>query len=134
LHEALGRLGPGVRLAVDDAGAGIANFSHLVELRPDFVKIDASLVRGVDTDLSRRALVVGFVHFAAAAGCLVIAEGIETEAERATVAELGVRLGQGFLLARPAAAETWKATRDVGEGRASPLGSRRRLRVATAPR
>ena len=112
LRRALTRLGPGVRLAVDDAGAGIANFSHLVELRPDFVKIDASLVRGVDTDVSRAAIVVGFVHFAAAAGCQVIAEGIETEAERATVAGLGVRLGQGYLLGRPAAAETWKAPRD----------------------
>jgi EAL domain-containing protein (putative c-di-GMP-specific phosphodiesterase class I) len=134
LHQALARLGPGVQLAVDDAGAGIANFSHLVELRPDFVKIDASLIRGVDADVRRQALVVGLVHFAAAAGCLVIAEGLETEAELKTVAELGIGLGQGFLLARPAAVEAWKATRNVGEGRASASGSRRPLRVATAPR
>jgi PAS domain S-box-containing protein len=134
LHQALTQLGPGVQLAVDDAGAGIANFSHLVELRPDFVKIDASLIRGVDTDVRRQAVVVGLVHFAAAAGCLVIAEGIETEGELKTVAELGIGLGQGFLLARPAAAEAWKATRNVAEGRASALGSRRRLRVTTAPR
>jgi EAL domain-containing protein (putative c-di-GMP-specific phosphodiesterase class I) len=134
LHQALARLGPGVRLAVDDAGAGIANFSHLVELRPDFVKIDASLIRGVDTDVRRQALVVGLGHFAAAAGCLVIAEGIETEAELKTITELGIGLGQGFLLARPAAAEAWKATRNGGEGRASALGNRRRLRLATAPR
>ena len=107
LREAMHELGPGVRLAVDDAGAGVANFSHLVELRPDFVKIDAGLVRGVDTDPSRRAVVVGLVHFAAEAGCEVIAEGIETEAERATVAELGVTLGQGYLLARPARAGAW---------------------------
>ncbi|MBF6606110.1 MAG: EAL domain-containing protein [Chloroflexi bacterium] len=134
LREALTRLGSHVRLAVDDAGAGIANFSHLVELRPDFVKIDAGLVRGVDTDVSRSALVVGLVHFAEAAGCLIIAEGIETEGERATVAELGVRLGQGYLLARPAAAERWRATRDPGERRASASNSRRRLRIATVPR
>ncbi|MBA3236360.1 MAG: EAL domain-containing protein, partial [Chloroflexi bacterium] len=65
------RLGPDVRLAVDDAGAGAANFHHLVELRPDFVKIDVSLVRGVDTDLSRQAVVAGILHFAAAAHCEV---------------------------------------------------------------
>jgi EAL domain-containing protein (putative c-di-GMP-specific phosphodiesterase class I)/CHASE3 domain sensor protein len=107
LREAMARLGPGVRLAVDDAGAGVANFNHLVELRPNFVKIDIGLVRGVDADPSRQAMVAGLIHFAVRAGCEVIAEGIETEAERATVAELGVTLGQGYLLARPAPAETW---------------------------
>ena len=107
LREAMLRLGPGVRLAVDDVGAGVANFNHLVELRPSFAKIDAGLVRGVDADPSRRAVIVGLVHFAADAGCQVIAEGIETEAERATVTELGVTLGQGYLLARPAPAEIW---------------------------
>jgi EAL domain-containing protein (putative c-di-GMP-specific phosphodiesterase class I) len=110
LRAAMLRLGPGVRLAVDDAGAGVANFNHLVGLRPDFVKIDAGLVRGVDADPSRRAVVVGLIHFAAEAGCQVIAEGIETAAERATVAELGVTLGQGYLLARPAPAGTWSGT------------------------
>lgn len=107
-RQAAARLGPNVRLAVDDAGAGIANFSHLVELRPQFVKIDAGLVRGVDTDAGRAAVIVGLTHFSAAAGCSVIAEGIETEAERTTLATLGAGLGQGYLLGRPAAAETWK--------------------------
>jgi len=107
LREAVLRLGPDVRLAVDDAGAGVANFNHLVELRPEFVKIDVGLIRGVDTDLSRQAVVAGILHFAAAVHCQVIAEGIETEAELATVTELGVTLGQGYLLGRPAPAETW---------------------------
>lgn len=107
LRAAVLRLGPDVRLAVDDAGAGVANFHHLVELRPDFVKIDVSLVRGVDADLSRQAIVAGILHFAAATHCQVIAEGIETEAELATVTALGVTLGQGYLLGRPAPAETW---------------------------
>jgi PAS domain S-box-containing protein len=111
LREAVLRLGPDVRLAVDDAGAGVANFHHLVELRPDFVKIDVSLVRGVDTDLSRQAVVAGILHFAAATHCQVIAEGIETEAELAMVTELGVSLGQGYLLGRPAPAETWSEGR-----------------------
>lgn len=107
LRQAVLRLGPDVRLAVDDAGAGVANFNHLVELRPDFIKIDISLVRGVHEDVGRQAVVVGLVHFAASAGCQVIAEGIETEDELAAVRDLGVTLGQGYLLARPAAVETW---------------------------
>ena len=107
LREAVLRLGPDVRLAVDDAGAGVANFNHLAELRPDFLKIDQGLVRGVDGDVGRQAVVAGLVHFAASAGCQVIAEGIETDAELATVRSLGVTLGQGYLLARPSWAETW---------------------------
>jgi EAL domain-containing protein (putative c-di-GMP-specific phosphodiesterase class I) len=109
LREAIQTLGPDVRLAVDDAGAGIANFNHLVELRPDFVKIDAGLVRGVDSDVSRQAVVAGILHFASTAGCEVIAEGIETDAELATLAELGVSLGQGYLLGRPAPVADWQA-------------------------
>jgi EAL domain-containing protein (putative c-di-GMP-specific phosphodiesterase class I) len=102
VRSAIDRLGQGVRVAVDDAGAGIANFSHLVELRPRLVKVDAGLIRDLDTDLARQAVVVGLVHFAAKAGCEVIAEGIETEAERTTAHGLGVTHGQGFLIARPA--------------------------------
>jgi EAL domain-containing protein (putative c-di-GMP-specific phosphodiesterase class I) len=107
LREAIVRLGPGIRLAVDDAGAGVANFNHLVELRPDFVKIDVGLVRGVENDPGRQAVVAGLVHFAARTGCQVLAEGIETEAERAMVLDLGVTLGQGYLLAMPAPIERW---------------------------
>jgi EAL domain-containing protein (putative c-di-GMP-specific phosphodiesterase class I) len=92
---------------VDDAGAGIANFGHLVDLRPDVVKIDAGLVRGVNADLSRQALIVGFVHFAAVSGALVLAEGIETAAEQQMVQRLGVTLGQGYHLARPARVDAW---------------------------
>jgi PAS domain S-box-containing protein len=107
LREAVLRLGPDVRLAVDDVGAGVANFHHLVELRPDFVKIDVSLVRGVDTDMSRQAVVAGILHFAAASHCEVIAEGLETDTELAMITELGVTFGQGYLLGRPAPADEW---------------------------
>lgn len=126
LHAALVQLGPGIRLAVDDVGAGVANFNHLVELRADLIKIDAGLVRGVDHDLSRAALVVGLVHFAAAAGCKVIAEGVETAAERATVASLGVTLAQGYLLGRPAPVDTWSQRQmDLGSLQAKTRGHRR---------
>jgi EAL domain-containing protein (putative c-di-GMP-specific phosphodiesterase class I) len=115
LREAVLRLGPDIRLAVDDAGAGHANFNHLAELRPDFLKIDIGLVRGVHADVGRQAVVAGLVHFAASARCQVIAEGIETDAELAMVRTLGVTLGQGYLLARPAGAEAWIVSEPANE-------------------
>ncbi len=101
LRAAISALGPSVRVAVDDAGAGIANFDHIVELRPDFVKLDVSLIRGIDEDLTRQALVGGLRNFAQSLGKFVIAEGIETAAEAATLRSLRVRLGQGYFLGRP---------------------------------
>jgi PAS domain S-box-containing protein len=102
LRAAIGRLRPEVRVAVDDAGAGVANFSHIVELRPAFVKVDIGLVRGIDADLTRQALMVGLLHFARESASQTIAEGVETEEELATLRRLGVPLAQGYLLGRPA--------------------------------
>jgi PAS domain S-box-containing protein len=102
LRAALNRLGPMVQLAVDDAGAGFASLRHVVELRPQFLKLDISLVRGLQRDVTRQAMVAGLRHFAGRAGCHVIAEGIESEAELAMLLELDVPFGQGFLLGRPA--------------------------------
>jgi EAL domain-containing protein (putative c-di-GMP-specific phosphodiesterase class I) len=89
------------RLAVDDAGAGYAGLRHILELRPHFVKLDVSLVRNVDTDPARQAMVAGMAHFARNSGCELIAEGIETEGERAELVRLGVGLGQGYLFGKP---------------------------------
>ena len=105
LREAFASLGHELRLAVDDAGAGAANFGHIVELRPDFVKLDINLVRGVNANLGRQALVVAMRQFARSAGCRLVAEGIETEVEAATLAGLGVEFGQGYLFGRPESAE-----------------------------
>jgi EAL domain-containing protein (putative c-di-GMP-specific phosphodiesterase class I) len=113
IHAAMRALGPDIRLAVDDAGAGVANFGHLVELRPALVKIDAGLIRGVNADVSRQAVVVGLVHFAAVSGAFVLAEGLETRAEQQMVQRLGVTLGQGYRLGRPAPAQTWVHVRPV---------------------
>jgi EAL domain-containing protein (putative c-di-GMP-specific phosphodiesterase class I) len=101
LRDAVRSLGADIRLAVDDAGAGVANFSHLVELRPDFVKLDLSLVRGVNADLGRQALVAAMRQFARSSGCRLIAEGVETEQEAATLQGFGVEFGQGYLFGRP---------------------------------
>jgi PAS domain S-box-containing protein len=113
LRAAIRALGPDVRVAVDDAGAGTANFAHIVGLRPDFVKLDVGLVRGVDHDVGRQALMVGMRHFAGAAGCRLIAEGIETQAETDMLTSLGVEFGQGYLYARPAPAERWASRSDA---------------------
>ncbi len=99
-RAAVARLG-GVQIAVDDAGAGFANFRHILELRPEFVKLDRSLVAGIDGDPFRQALVAGMRHFAMSVGCSLIAEGIETEEEMATLVGLQIALGQGYLLGRP---------------------------------
>jgi EAL domain-containing protein (putative c-di-GMP-specific phosphodiesterase class I) len=98
-------LGARRRLAVDDAGAGFASLRHILEVRPQYVKLDLGLVQGVATDLTRTALIAGFVRFADDAGFELIAEGIETEADRRALRRLGVKLGQGYLLGVPELAE-----------------------------
>jgi PAS domain S-box-containing protein len=104
VRQALKAVGADVRVAVDDAGAGVANFNHIVELGADFVKLDTGLVSHVNANLARQALVVGMRHFARATGCRLVAEGVETEDEARTLAEIGVDFGQGYLFGRPAAA------------------------------
>lgn len=93
----------GVRLAVDDTGAGYASLRHLLALDPDVIKLDISLVRDIETDPVRRALVAALVSFARETGFKVIAEGVENAQELAVLRTLGVRWAQGFHLAKPAA-------------------------------
>ncbi len=100
-RAAMAELGPKVRLAVDDAGAGFASLRHILELRPAFVKLDRWLVAGLESDDARQAMIVGLRHFARSTGCRLIAEGIETDRELAVLRSLDIPLGQGFLLGRP---------------------------------
>ena len=92
----------GAGLSVDDTGAGFASLRHILDLAPDYVKLDISLCRGIDRDPARRALASALVSFTRDVGIVLVAEGIETEDERATLTDLGVQYGQGFLLGRPA--------------------------------
>ncbi len=94
--------GPDVRLAVDDAGAGHASLRHILRLRPTYVKLDMTLVRDIDQDPSREAMVAGLVHFGEATGSLLIAEGVERVGELDALRNLRVPLAQGFLFGRPA--------------------------------
>jgi len=105
LRASLASLGSDVRFAVDDAGAGFASLRHILELAPSHVKLDRGLVARIDTDPARQALVAGLVHFATEIAVMLIAEGVETEDERQTLLRLGVHVGQGYLLGRPAPAE-----------------------------
>lgn len=93
----------GLRLAVDDAGAGYASMRHTLLLKPNIVKLDMSLVRDVDTDRDKRALCRAIVTFANTVGSEVVAEGVETDGELTAVRSLGANYVQGFYLSRPAA-------------------------------
>ncbi|HEY9228870.1 MAG TPA: bifunctional diguanylate cyclase/phosphodiesterase, partial [Gemmatimonadaceae bacterium] len=93
----------GFGIAVDDAGAGHSGLQLVAEIVPDLIKIDSSLVREVHRHKGRRATVEALLVLARALAIEVVAEGIETRDELSALRELGVRLGQGYLLGRPAA-------------------------------
>ncbi len=107
---------PGVRISVDDAGAGYASLRHILELQPDFVKLDIGLVRTIDTDPARQALAAGLRHYAEQTGNTLIAEGVETEAERDVLQHLGIPLAQGFLFGRPERAAPVDGGGSAGRG------------------
>lgn len=93
----------GLRLAVDDAGAGFSSFRHILNLRPDIIKLDIALTRGIDTDPARRALGSAMLAFGLDAyNASIVAEGIETPSELSTLQGLGCHYGQGYYLGRPA--------------------------------
>ena len=103
LRAALSSLTPLVHVSIDDAGAGFASLRHILELRPEFMKLDRSWIAGLEEDPTRQALVVGLGHFARATGCRLIAEGVETMRELQVLRDFGVELGQGFLFGPPEA-------------------------------
>lgn len=92
----------GFTTAIDDFGAGYAGLNLLAELQPDVIKLDMALIRAIDSSATRRTIVAAVVAMARELGVAVIAEGIETDAELATLRMLGIRLCQGYRLARPA--------------------------------
>jgi EAL domain-containing protein (putative c-di-GMP-specific phosphodiesterase class I) len=91
----------GLRLAVDDAGAGYASFRHILSLQPDVIKLDISLTRNIDSHVGRRALAAALIRFAQETGCRLVAEGVETEAELTTLRALGVQKVQGYFIGKP---------------------------------
>lgn len=100
--------GVGLRIAVDDAGAGFASMRHILQLGPDLIKLDRNIIAGIDKDQAQRALGAAMVGFAGQIHAVLVAEGIETEEELVTVRALGMDAGQGYLLGRPTtSSEDW---------------------------
>ncbi len=101
VRQATRMLGVGLKVAIDDVGSDYSNLKKIVELHPDYLKLDICLIHNIDSDPYRLALVRSLQSFAETVGCTLIAEGVETEEERQTLQGLGVLMGQGFLLGRP---------------------------------
>jgi EAL domain-containing protein (putative c-di-GMP-specific phosphodiesterase class I) len=91
----------GVRMAIDDAGAGYSTFRHIVRLVPDVIKLDLRLTRDIDHDPARRALASALIRYAHEARADVVAEGVETRAELDTLRGLGITKAQGYYFGRP---------------------------------
>ncbi len=125
----LGELAPlrarGLRIAVDDAGAGYASLRHVLELRPDLVKVDRSLIDGIARDHAKRVAVGAFLSLALDLRASVVAEGVESGEDLRAARELGVHAAQGFLLGRPTTdpqvLAQWIGTAAHGPGGAPPL-------------
>lgn len=96
--------GLGFGIALDDVGAGYSSLEAITELAPDFIKADLAFVRGIDADPARREVLVALASVARRIGAVVIAEGVETSEQRATLQSLGIPYGQGHLLTRDEAA------------------------------
>jgi EAL domain-containing protein (putative c-di-GMP-specific phosphodiesterase class I) len=102
LHEVLRPLrASGMRLAIDDVGAGFSSLRHIVLTRPEVIKIDRTLVDGVSRDPVLSTLVRALVEFAHGSGARVVAEGIETADDATALLQLGVDYGQGWHYGRP---------------------------------
>jgi EAL domain-containing protein (putative c-di-GMP-specific phosphodiesterase class I) len=130
VRQQVASLGANVTLAVDDAGAGYASLRHILELAPRKVKVDIGLVRGIDSDPARQALIAGLGFFALKRNIQLVAEGIETAAELTTLRSLGVNEGQGFFLGRPVPGlepRVWPSKVDL-----ATLGRRRLRRRSVA--
>jgi EAL domain-containing protein (putative c-di-GMP-specific phosphodiesterase class I) len=91
----------GFRIGVDDVGAGYSSLRHLLNLRPDVIKIDISLCRCIEADRARQLLVGALVSLGQELGATVVAEGIETGPELQAVRDLGIDAAQGYRLGRP---------------------------------
>jgi EAL domain-containing protein (putative c-di-GMP-specific phosphodiesterase class I) len=91
----------GIRLAIDDAGAGYASMAEILRLRPDIIKIDGQLTTDIDADPVRRALTYSLVRLAGEIGASTVAEAVETSAQHSALQATGVLLGQGYFFGKP---------------------------------
>ncbi len=107
LTDALHRLrARGIRIAIDDLGAGYSGLSTVLGLSAQLLKLDRNLVSNIHNDTAKQSLAQAMVHFAKQTNATIVAEGIEKIEEHDTLRALGVTMGQGFLYARPTQAQT----------------------------
>jgi EAL domain-containing protein (putative c-di-GMP-specific phosphodiesterase class I) len=118
----------GARLAVDDMGAGYSGLRQITTVHPSYLKLDRSLISGIDHDSDRAALVGALVGYSKQVGSLLVAEGIEHSAELRVLGELGVPLAQGFYTGRPG--RPWP---DVRVARPSGESDRALVALDTTP-
>src|SRR3954469_10683242 len=97
----------GARVAVGEAGSGYSGLQQLIRIKPEILKLDRSLISGVDMDNSKKALLESFARFAMTTGTAVCGEGVETVEEMRTLTKVDTTYAQGFLLARPG--DAWPA-------------------------
>lgn len=134
VERALELKAAGYKVAVDDAGAGTSGLNRIVQIRPAWIKLDTEFVRNIQADPFRQNLVRFFVHFARLSNINLVAEGIETAEELATVVSVGVRFAQGFFLARPASRSTISTPDFANEVRAKwRIVEQRNKTAATVP-
>jgi EAL domain-containing protein (putative c-di-GMP-specific phosphodiesterase class I) len=114
----------GLRLAIDDVGAGFSSLRHIVVTAPDVIKIDRSIVSGLHADPVLAKLVGSLVEFAHGCDVQVVAEGVETADEDVTLRTLGVDYGQGWLYGRPGPAEALSTIRPVAVPRPRTTSNR----------
>jgi EAL domain-containing protein (putative c-di-GMP-specific phosphodiesterase class I) len=101
-REVLERLrGAGFRFAIDDAGSGYSGLETILQLRPEFIKVADSIVRNVHEDAIKREVISSLLSLGRQIGSTVVAEGVESEEELRSLADLGLPFGQGYLLGRP---------------------------------
>jgi EAL domain-containing protein (putative c-di-GMP-specific phosphodiesterase class I)/CheY-like chemotaxis protein len=112
----------GFRIAIDDAGAGYSGLRTVVEAEPDFIKLDISLIRGVNDSHVKQKLVKTLRDFASEAGIALIAEGIETESQLAVLRQLEIPYGQGFLFGHPGSPYPLQERIEPGHGVRVPVG------------
>lgn len=89
------------KIAIDDVGAGYSGLRTIQEIEPNYIKIDMELIRDIDKDTFKEALIQAFLNFSHSTNIQLIAEGIETENELKKLIEIGVHYGQGYFLQRP---------------------------------
>jgi EAL domain-containing protein (putative c-di-GMP-specific phosphodiesterase class I) len=131
----------GLRLAVDDAGAGYSSFKHVLDLKPDLIKLDMSLTRAINHDAGRRALAAALTQFGKVIGSLIVAEGVETVAELEALRTLGVNQIQGYLVGYPGSLEEATrvprscgfATGSATHGRLAAIGRKQGRRPSAPP-